>query len=360
MSRPAAPARLFVFAPTKSNDWPCKVKSTFRHHQFYIVHTDGGRRIERPTGFGLIEEVAAQKALLTYLMEIQGEVLEPEPLITDILAKYIVGKVGESRDTRSTESNLKMLVRHLTGVRLSQLTRARLQQYVKDRQADAKSAGRPIGTGAIRRDIEMLQAALNFSLPDDEVESRPRYKLWKPNAPAGRERWLTHSEVAQLIRLARGDWELIAFILLSVHTCARREAAMTLRWAPSDQGGHVEMVRGTIDFRPLHWVQSKKKHVQIPLPTCLRWLMRSLRKRHPAEVVGGAVNLRKRFEALVKKSGIEPITQHGLCHTGISWQMQRGVDVWKLSHFVGRSRKMLEERYGHLHPEGMKEVARGR
>ena len=39
-----------------------------------------------------------------------------------------------------------------------------------------------------------------------------------------------------------------------------------------------------------------------------------------------------------------------------SWLMQLGIDMWEAAGYLGMSIKMLEEVYGHHHPEHQKSI----
>ena len=53
----------------------------------------------------------------------------------------------------------------------------------------------------------------------------------------------------------------------------------------------------------------------------------------------------------------ETVTPHILRHTAATWLMQAGADIWDAANYLGMSVKMLEEVYGHHHPDYQKDVA---
>jgi Phage integrase family len=48
------------------------------------------------------------------------------------------------------------------------------------------------------------------------------------------------------------------------------------------------------------------------------------------------------------------VTPHTLRHTAATWLMQRGVPVWEASGFLGMSPEVLQETYGHHHPDHLR------
>ena len=186
-----------------------------------------------------------------------------------------------------------------------------------------------------------------------------------PPKGSGRDRWLTTTEALPLlIRAVRKEPKakhLIAFILITLHTSARREAVLTLQWAPNSDGGYVDLAREVIDFRPIGWIENKKRRVAIPIPDRIKWLLRVLNKRGGKFVVSGNssfASLKTSWATAVKRSGLPHVKRRGLCHTAISWRSDRGPDIWQLSKFTVRSPNMLQERYGHLHPAARQHRAR--
>jgi integrase len=52
----------------------------------------------------------------------------------------------------------------------------------------------------------------------------------------------------------------------------------------------------------------------------------------------------------------EDVIPHTLRHTAATWLMQLGVDMWEAAGYLGMSIKMLEEVYGHHHPDHQKAI----
>jgi len=47
-----------------------------------------------------------------------------------------------------------------------------------------------------------------------------------------------------------------------------------------------------------------------------------------------------------------------LRHTAATWAMQNGADLWQAAGFLGMTVEMLQERYGHHHPDFQADAAR--
>lgn len=68
--------------------------------------------------------------------------------------------------------------------------------------------------------------------------------------------------------------------------------------------------------------------------------------------------LRKPWYAAREFAGLKrSVTPHILRHTRATWMMQQGIDLWEAAGALGMSVKMLEDTYGHHHPDFQKKAA---
>ncbi|MEM8852446.1 MAG: hypothetical protein AAGD34_02025 [Pseudomonadota bacterium] len=54
----------------------------------------------------------------------------------------------------------------------------------------------------------------------------------------------------------------------------------------------------------------------------------------------------------------DDVTPHARRHTAISWAMQSGAEKWDVAGYFGVSLKVIEEVYGHRHPDHQLSVHR--
>ena len=141
-----------------------------------------------------------------------------QALVTDILADYITERgpkvVGQETMARAVETLARTWEgRTAAGFRPS-------RPYVKRRD-------RAVGT--VRRELGVLQAAINFLT---SAASSPAPWLWSFQCPPPKERWLTRDEAARLIRASRKDRKarlyMPLFILIGIYTGRRKEAILSL------------------------------------------------------------------------------------------------------------------------------------
>ena len=218
----------------------------------------------------------------------------------------------------------------------------------------AKTRGKAAGT--VRKELGVLQAALNHCHAEGYLTSAPKVRL--PAKPAPRERWLTRDEAARLIRAAYRNPKarhLARFTLVALYTGTRSDAILRLCFMPHTAGGHVDTEAGRIYRRSASETETKKRQPPIPIP---RKLLAHLRRwerngaRFVVDVDGQRVgSVKTAWRTALAEAGIEHCTRHDLRHTAITWAMQRKVDKWTACGFFGVTLDVLEGTYGHHHPD---------
>ena len=105
---------------------------------------------------------------------------------------------------------------------------------------------------AARRDLEVLRAAIGYWHREyGPLLSIPAVTL--PPKPAARDRWLTRSEVARLLGVARHTPHLARFILLGIYSGSRSGALLATQWS------WVDLVGGTTLRRAPGTTEDKQK-----------------------------------------------------------------------------------------------------
>ena len=209
--------------------------------------------------------------------------------------------------------------------------------------------------GTIRRELGVLQAALNYCHVEGRLTSPPR--IWRPKRPQGRVRWLTRSEVARLLRTAYRNprWKhLVPFILVGVYTGTRPGAIFPLRFTSSAEDGWVDTANGLLYRRGTDETETAKRRPPIPLPSRLlahlkRWEANGA--RYVVEIRGQRVaSIKTAWKSLLVAAGINHCRPHDLRHTAITWAMQRGMDIREACGYFGISVEELQLTYWHHHP----------
>jgi len=64
------------------------------------------------------------------------------------------------------------------------------------------------------------------------------------------------------------------------------------------------------------------------------------------------------FRSAAERAGLADVTPHTLRHTAVTWMMQAGVPVWEAAGFAAMTVQMVQEVYGHHHPDYLAGAAR--
>lgn len=331
---------------------------------------DGGN--DKSTGCGPDDLAGAASALTEYLNgkrsdEIAKNERDPSKIpIAAVIDFYSKTEVAAQARSHEVTARFERLLEFFGDDMLSELDGERCRAFVAERGTEA---------GA-RRDLEDLRAAINHHRREGKCRAIVDVVLPEKSLP--RERWLTRSEVAQLIwhawryrevqsgeATARYPRRHVAkFLLTTIYTCTRKTAVCTAALGPKPGRPWVDLDRGVYYRRPPRNRATSKRQPAIPVPPRLlahqrRWHAKG--QRYVVEWNGGPVlDCDKAFRQCVKAVGLgDDVVPHTTRHTGITWLAQEGVDPWEICRFAGITMEVFEEVYAHHHPDYMDGVRRG-
>lgn len=318
---------------------------------FYIVWTERGRSRERSTGTSDSRE--AEIALSEFLRGRQQHVGPREPsevLVTEALADYAEERGPHVMAAPRIAHACIHLTRFWEGRAVNEVTRQTCEAYRKWR---ARS------NGTVRRELGVMRAAINHAHAEGRITRTVFVHL--PERPEPKQRFLTKSEAAALLRAAlrskKSRLYLPLFILIALHTGARKEAILSLKWS------QVDLEAGLIDWNPVGRRRSKKLRPLARIPSRLMPHLRRARLRgtdagHVIHDSGQPIHdPKKSFANACRKAGLDGVSPHTLRHTRVTWGMQAGAKPWDLAGLVGMSLEMIERVYGHHHPDFQREAA---
>lgn len=231
------------------------------------------------------------------------------------------------------------------------------RRYAKSRLQRLKSGEtRAISDGTIRRELNVLQAAINYAHKEGYLTTPVRVTL--PEKPPARDRWLTRTEAASLIRAARRTSKgrhLARFILLSLYTGTRKDAVLRLAFMRNTTGGWIDLDQGVMYRRGTEERETKKRRKPVKLPRkllahCRRWKANG--SIWAVEIEGARVgNIKTAFEGARDHAGLRDVTPHTLKHTAITWAMQRGMKIETAADYFDTSAETIRRVYYHHSPE---------
>jgi integrase len=231
-------------------------------------------------------------------------------------------------------------------LRPDQITRDLCRSYRDQRY----EAGRKPNT--VRKELEVVRAALNFHKKGEHAV----FEL--PQPPPPKERYLTREEARRLLKACRRFPHVRAFIALSLATAARQSALLELTWDRVDlKRRRITLALGDSQD------QDRKRRATVPMNRRAYLYLCVLEKLATCPYViewGGhqVLSIKKGFAAACKRAGLSDITPHVLRHTAASWMAEKGVDMFRISKFLGHTNtKITEERYAKLHPDFLSDAA---
>lgn len=332
-----------------------RLKWLEKRKSWYIVWYEAGRERSRATGS--TEQRAAEDALAEFIQERRiaerpSRPSEPDQvLIADVLELYTTLHAPNAKDPARISYAVDALLPFWGDKHVADITKQACGVYRNRRRR---------APGTIRRELGTLRAALNFAVEEKRLTVAPTVAL--PDKPEGKDRWLTRSEAAKLLSVARtgrADTRLYLplFIVIGLYTGARKAAILSLRWP------QVDLQAGRIDFRTPGEVKTNKRKARIPIPRPLLTMLRLARQR--GSDLGYVVHDKGRriidigdsrngsFGRACTKAGLAGVSPHTLRHTCGTWLAQRGVDLWDIAGWLGQSHTTTVELYSHHHPDYM-------
>ena len=359
MSRDPKPPRLWYRKPRKAGKGRSAENGTW-----IILH--GGRQIS--TGCGQGDTRGAEAALAAYIA--QRHVIPrkrrtvDEIPIADVLNLYLRDVVPDLATARKAAGRIERLLEFWGSMTLGEVTRSNCKTF-----AAAK------GNGAARRELQDLQAAINHH--HREGLHLEAVLVTLPPAGERRERWLTPSEAAKLIRIClhvkeiqnskptgrRPLRHLARFIIFALHTGSRPGDILSASFYRGVGRGYIDLENGLFYRKPTGKLASKKLQPTTPLSPPLlvhlrRW--KRLGADYVVEFDGRPVkSIKTAFNRLLTLANLAgDVVIYTLRHTCVTWAMQAGETHFDVGKYVGTSAPMIDRHYGHHDPDHLRGVAK--
>ena len=373
MPRPSKGARLYKRKPRYRDG---KVV-----HQAVWIIKDGDRHIATGCVASTSEKkppAKAEQALADYIARKYQPERRRQDIedidCADVLSIYLTD-IGEPGDQFEIEARIERLNEYWGGKKLAQVNAQTCAGYTKHR-------GSP---GGARRDLETLRAAINHHAKEGFHRGIVRVSL--PPKGEARDRWLTRKEAAALlwhcwryrekqtihsgtskggpVATNRRPLRHIArFILIGLYTGTRAGAIASASPHAITGRSYVDLERGMFYRKAIGKRATKKRQTPAPIPPRLlthlrRWWNLKLITECFVEFNGKPVaSVKKGFKTAAGLARLPGrVTPHTLRHTAATWLMQRGVPIWEAAGFLGMSPEVLQDTYGHHHPDFLQGAA---
>lgn len=273
-----------------------------RSPHWYIVYYDGKRSRRISTGYRIgAEDTEAQVALAQFILERERPTRKPdELLVAQALADYDKEHYQYSATAKGFSYHEKRLREHFKGF-VGNITQGSVNAYIRECQARGES------NGTIRKDLEILKAALNHEVREQRLIYAPRFKL--PPPPPPRDKILSSDEINRLLEACQSD-HLKHFVEIMRHTGQRPGAVEQLKWFQVDFDDRI------IHFDRTGKQQTNKRVRPVAMSHALYVLLKKLFKKKKTEyvleytdIITGEVRpagcVKKGFKAACKRAGIE-------------------------------------------------------
>lgn len=274
-------------------------------------------------------------------------------MIADVLALYGKDVAAERLTARNLGYQISSLLKWWGDKRTSDISHETCKAYAKTKSAPSAS-----------QDLKVLKAATTYWHGSKFGPLQYAPAFWRPADNGPRERYLTKSEAARLLRAAKPYQHLRRLVLLQLYTGSRPGVILAMTWA------QIDLKAGTMMRKPRGAVEAKNKRA--PKVRLGRKIMGHLKRW---KKIDGNEKYVCRFQdawspnarpvkdphtawrKVIKASGLEGVTRHTLRHTRATWMMQAGVPIWEAAGFLGMSIKTLERVYAHHDPSHQERAA---
>ena len=322
----------------------------YRKDQNVWVVLDGGKQMR--TGYGANEREEAEEALRNYLnskADAPNKSADPSKIkLSEILLRYAEDTSPTQRDPDRTFYAIAALAKFWSDLTPDDISMAKTREYEEIRDRNPWT---------VRRELGVLQAALNHAATALGLPNLPKIKL--PQKPAPRDRWLTKEEVNCLLR--HSPPHLQRFIKISLCTGRRKRAVLDLRWSRSADFGWIDLDQKVIAFKGTNQTESSKRRGSIAIPDSLLDLAVEWRQDGNPSVIHfeekPVKDIKSSFRRACIEAGLSDATPHTLKHTAVTWAFQGGMSVEDASDYFATSIDTLLGVYRQHSPQHQQRAA---
>jgi len=315
-----------------------------RYYQCKV--TVGGETVRRSTG------TTSRSQARAFAERLRAELWELKRLGTtaytwDLAAEKWLDEAEGKRSLHSDESIIAWFQPHLTGMRLIDITREKIDELRKLKRSEASPS-------TVDRHFALLRAILRRARDEWEwIGKIPAVPMYNPEKPE--PKWITREKFEELAAALPSYLERPA--RFAVLTGLRRTPIIELTWS------HVDLERQHAWIPVLR--AKGKKAIGVPLsPEAVR-VLRTVQGQHEEYVFtyeGGKLPAQngyfwKQWRLAVKEAGLEGFRFHDLRHTWASWHAQNGTPSFILQQLGAWSDERMVRRYAHLDTSHLAEWA---
>ncbi|AHJ63227.1 Integrase/recombinase (XerC/CodV family) [Granulibacter bethesdensis] len=282
--------------------------------------------------------------------------------LSEALDRYQRSRENKIMDMRRLLEVSASLKKYLGHFRIDQINQARWDDYAHNRKTrpprrgdPSKHIPRPVAPGTLRREFNVLKAALRRAWKDDLLKKTPA--LETPVAHAVRDRYLTKQEARRLMDVCETP-HVRVFLALAMYTGARKSSILALTW------DRVDFLHSTVDFQEPGRPLTKKRRAIVPINSQLQAVLKEAHASrtcdHVVSYYGRAIpyGLRWSFRKVCERAELGWVpTPHYIKHSVVSWLAMAGVPVDAAADLVATDATTLKRVYRKFDPNYLRTVA---
>lgn len=332
-------------------------KLEMRRGLYSVVWWEGGERKRLSTRTA--DKGRAEQALADF--EAHRAALPLRLTVDACLTRYAESRLGKVMAHSRLLEAATALRAGLGNLRVDQITQPRWDSYAagrvtRPRPRETKHVPRKVASGTLRREYNVLRAALRLAWKAGYLDKPPTLEAPPDSAP--RARYLTKTEARALIDAADTP-HVKVFVALAIYTGARKGSILSLTWE------RVDFVQGIVDFQEAGRRLTAKRRASVPMNAGLR---EALTVAHAARTSPYVVEyngqpvptgLRWSFSKLCERAGLtwRP-TPHHLKHSVASWMAMAGVPLDQAADWLATDARTLLRTYRKFDPTYLRNVAK--
>jgi integrase len=325
-----------------------------------IVWWDGGTR--RRISTGTTDERRARQSLADFETKLERRPLKLS--FSEALDRYVTHRKTKIIDLARLKEAVVALKRGLGDLRVDQINQTQWDKYAAHRvtQPPARSKDptqhkpRPVSPGTLRREFNVLRAALRRTWKDGFLDKPPEFEAPPDSAP--RDRFITKAEARKLLAACVSP-HVRVFAAVALFTGARKASILSLTW------GRVNFETGIIDFNEPGRRLTNKRRAIVPINASLLPELETARgvalSEYVVEYNGAPVptGLRWSFRRLCIRAGLNWVpTPHHIKHSVASWFAMESVPIGQAADWLATDEKTLRRVYRKFDPAYLRSAGR--
>lgn len=273
----------------------------------------------------------------------QGIMPETKPMcVPDALQAYIdqhLTKKGQ--DGNVFACTRRAIASHFRGAPVAEVSDSMIEAFTNARMAGKWSDGKRIAPQTVRKELNILQAALNFVVSKKLVRGAGPFQLPKPPDSQPKDLWMTEQQERKMMAaLPSQSIDMQIFVRLALSYGARKQAITDLTWE------QIDFDRGEIDFNRPGAAKTRKRRSKVPMTGPVREvLLRKSENKTGSRVIGRNTPLH--FKKFAESLGMPWVTPHVLKHTAVTLMLRAGVSMESVSALTATDIRTLMKTYRH-------------